>query len=483
MTSARASVETHVALDALASGPLAGVQIAHFDEVEREARAVAALNAITAAGCESLDQADIAHCDVLLVAGASLIDEAPMAALAARQVARRGGKVFVVGPIERYLNDVATVISTAPTQIAAALASLTAKLGATGGEGLDAAANALGSAQRPGILLGSDLMDGPAYVAGAALAKAVRVRQAATRFGCLFPGPNGFGATAMARSGLAGILADLAAGKLRAAVLVECEVSSWDAKAVAALRKLDLLMVLDYLPGTLHEAAHVFLPTTVTYESQGSYVNRGGRLQAFAPARLPGLSVRDRVQNEDFPRDYHVAPPESSARMAWEALEALRVSAVGQPRARSLAELRTACARATPLWAPLADLQAGSEGVRLDLTALEAPASAAPAFASSGDGLAVYRMDRTLGSELLSRVSAPIQKMAGPALAYVSAADAQRFGNGGSTALTLNGATIEFAVRVHATVPAGTLLLSRDVAWPAGTAQGAVARIASLATA
>jgi NADH-quinone oxidoreductase subunit G len=482
VTSPRASVETHLALEALASGPLAGAKVAHFDEVERESRAVAALNAVTSAGCEPLDQGDIEHCDVLLIAGTSLVDEAPMAALAARQVARRGGKVFVVGPIERYLNDEATVIPTPPGKLAGALEAIAGKLGGAGGEGLDAAAAALGKAQRPGILLGSDLMDGPAFTAGAALAKALHSRQSATRFGCLFPGPNGFGAAAASTgANLGSILADLTAGKLRAAVLVECEVSSWDPKAIAALRKLDQLTVLDYLAGTLHDAAHVFLPTTVTYESQGCYVNRGGRLQAFAPALTPGLSVRERVQGEDFPRDYRVAPPESAARMAWEALEGLREAAAGQPRARSLGELRHEIARTQKTWAALAEIQPGSEGTRL--ASIEAARAEVPAFAASGDGLAVYRMDRTLGSELLSSLSAPIRKMAGPAVAYVSPADAQKLGIKDSAALTLNGATIEVAVRVHATVAPGTLLLARDAKWPASTAQGAITRIAALATA
>jgi hypothetical protein len=92
-------------------------------------------------------------------------------------------------------------------------------------------------------------------------------------------------------------------------------------------------------------------------------------------------------------------------------------------------------------------------------------------------------MDRTLGSELLSRVSAPVRKMAGPPIAYVSPADASRWGGGDTVALNVNGATIEVVARVHDHVPAGTLLLARDADWPAGAAQGVAARVASLATA
>src|SRR5205814_2069937 len=72
---------------------------------------------------------------VLLVAGTSLVDEAPLAALAARQVARRGGAVFVLAPFERYLGDVAHVTPAHPAHLAGLLADIQAKLGATGGDG------------------------------------------------------------------------------------------------------------------------------------------------------------------------------------------------------------------------------------------------------------------------------------------------------------------------------------------------------------
>ena len=52
-----------------------------------------------------------------LIAGTSLVDEAPLAALAARQCARAGGRVFVLNAGEAYLNDVAQVAPTPPARL------------------------------------------------------------------------------------------------------------------------------------------------------------------------------------------------------------------------------------------------------------------------------------------------------------------------------------------------------------------------------
>ncbi len=69
VTSDRATLEAHAALESLATGVLAGARVSHFDDPDREARSLAALGALKHAGAEPLDQGIIAHADVLLVAG------------------------------------------------------------------------------------------------------------------------------------------------------------------------------------------------------------------------------------------------------------------------------------------------------------------------------------------------------------------------------------------------------------------------------
>ena len=484
VTSSRASVETHAALQALAQGPLAGARIAHFDDPGREMRAIAALGSLAAAGCAPLDQSDIGQCDVLLVAGASLVDEAPLAALAARQVQRRGGQVFVLNAGETYLRDVAHVMPVHPAMLARELQAIASKLGGEASDATGLAARALGAAKRPGILLGSDLLDGPAFAAGTALAQAVKARGGAARFGYLFPGPNGVGAAAMSREpALGAILEDLAQGKLRAALLVECETGAWDAKATAALGSLDRLVVLDYLAGALHGAASVFLPTTPTYESEGTYVNRAGRLQAFARAKSPGLPVSQQINGTSFARQYRVAPVLGDVRMAWQVLEQLREQTIGKPESRDLSTVRSGLARTNPLWAPLKDIDAGADGTLLDLATVSNAAAQVPAFDTGAAGLAVFRLDRTLGSEVLSRRSVPMQKMSGAPSGLLSPADAKKFGVNGAIVLTIGGHAIEMTVHVHEGVPEGMLLVPRDIEWPASAHQGATGTVVAHAMA
>ena len=479
ITSSRASLETHFALQQLADGPLAGAAISHFDDPERETRAIASLAALEAAGAEALEQSDLAHCDVLMIAGASLVDEAPLAALAARQCARRGGRVFVLGPIERYLNDVATVIPTHPAALADALKSL-AYPGSTGA--LGEVCGALQRAARPGLLVGHDLVDGAALTAAADLAKSLKAAGAAIRFGALFSGPNGYGAAAMSKSAtLAGILSGLEAGTFQAAVVVESEWSSWSPRSRQALERLPVLIVLDYLAGPLAEKAKTFFPTDATYESNGTYVNRAGRMQGFAAVRVPGRSAIEEIHDHSFRRTYQRQTNEGGARMAWEVLESLRAHASGKPGARDFGALRESVAASHAMWRPLRGVRAGDEGTPVDRTQ-PAPATATvPAFTRE-PGLQLFRMDRTLGSETLSRRSEPMRKMAGPPVALLSPADAARLSIKSRLSLEVDGATVELAASSHAGVAMGLVLVPRDIEWPIIPRQGAAVRAAAVQT-
>jgi NADH-quinone oxidoreductase subunit G len=505
VTSARASVETHAALEALASGPLEGVRVVHFDDPDREARARAALRALATAEAQPLEQSDIPHCDALIVAGVSLVDEAPLAALAVRQAARRGARVFVLNAGERYLHDVAEkLMPIHPARLADDLGAIGAAIGGNTGaatsNGSDEAAaraiaSALVAAERPGILVGCDLVDGPTIAAGALIARVLATAGKQPRLGYVFPGPNGFGAAAMARgASLAETLDELTAGRLRAVVMVESDASEWSCEARDALAGLDLLVTLDYVDTPVSAAAHVFLPTSATYESSGCYVNRAGRVQAFAPARRPGVSVPEMIQNGSFPRTPRLEPPASDARAAWVAIETLRELTIGKPEARDLENLRAALGRERPEWQPMRNAVPGHGGVVLDPTTLVADRGgdgvaprgqrtrmASFAFPRPEQGLAIYRAERTLGSEMLSRRSPAMRKMAGAPVALLSKADAERLGVRGRAALEVSGRVVEVETRALASVPAGIVLVPRDVEWPFKIEPGATVRVAAAA--
>jgi NADH-quinone oxidoreductase subunit G len=330
-------------------------------------------------------------------------------------------------------------------------------------------------------LLGSDLLDGPAFAAGAELAESLKRVGKSPRLGYLFPGPNAFGAAVLSRKAeLQEILQELESGRLRALVVVESELAAWGAAAHHALGKLELLVVLGYLPGALSEAAHIFFPTAVTYESNGIYVNRAGRAQAFAQARVPSASVEELISHEKFPRTPRLAPPASEARPGWWALEALRELSVGKPTARTLPQLRAVLKRSNELWRRLDEAVPGGPGVALDSTLLPDKAPGLGSFGHAEGALMLFRSDRTLGSEVLSRRSAAMRKMAGPPVALISPQDAERLSVNGDVTIEVSGHTLRLPAKVRATVPPGALIVPRDAEWPARVTQGTVVRAAAI---
>src|SRR5262249_4787600 len=261
----------------------------------------------------------------------------------------------------------------------------------------------------------------------------------------------------------------------------ECDASEWTPVVRDALKRLALVITLDHLAGPLADGAHVFLPATTSYESHGAFVNRAGRAQAFAPDRVPSESVIELIRNETFPRQPRLTPPDSDAHPSWWALERLRAQTLGKPEVRDLAGVRAGLASTHAFWQPLRGLAAGGRGVTLDVSSLKIEAPSIAPF-SSARGLAVFRVDRTLGSEVLSRRSEPTRRMAGDPVAHLSIADAARSRIDGRIAIEAGGHTIEIDARASRTVPEGVVLVPRDVEWPAPIEPGIVATVGSRAT-
>ena len=86
-------------------------------------------------------------------------------------------------------------------------------------------------------------------------------------------------------------------------------------------------------------------------------------------------------------------------------------------------------------------------------------------------------MDRTLGSEVLSRRSKPMQTMAGPATAWVSPVDAERMSVRGRVVIDAGGSAVELAARPWPTVPEGVIIVPREVEWPITPRQGASVKV------
>src|SRR5204862_356252 len=137
-------------------------------------------------------------------------------------------------------------------------------------------------------------------------------------------------------------------GALRAAVVVESDLPALGPAIVRALAALELLVVVDHVPGPLADAAHVLLPAATSYETDGVFVNRAGRAQAFAASAVAGEPVGRLVHDDLFPRQPRHAPPRGDVRPSWWTLEGLREAAAGQPAARTLEALRAELAARHP---------------------------------------------------------------------------------------------------------------------------------------
>jgi hypothetical protein len=192
--------------------------------------------------------------------------------------------------------------------------------------------------------------------------------------------------------------------------------------------------------------------------------------------RTPGVSVTARIMGGAFPRDPRHVPPAADARPAWWVLEELRAWTPGDRPPRDLESLRLAIAQGP--FARLAEASPGAAGAQVDLAAAPArPGHPVPGFPEPGDGLSLFRLERTLGSETLSRRSEPMRRMAGPPVAIVAADDDHPAGSHARLAVELGAdAVLELEARHDASVPPGVLLVPRDLAMPS-LPQGQVVRV------
>jgi NADH-quinone oxidoreductase subunit G len=80
------------------------------------------------------------------------------------------------------------------------------------------------------------------------------------------------------------LLDRIQSGAVRGLICLECDpfLDHPDPGRVeAAFARLEFLAVLDSLPGQAARRADVLLPTRVPAESDGTFVNQEGRMQAF----------------------------------------------------------------------------------------------------------------------------------------------------------------------------------------------------------
>jgi NADH-quinone oxidoreductase subunit G len=294
---------------------------------------------------------EVEKADFVLSVGADPINEAPMLAMAMRQARRNGADIVVIDsrpvalPLEfvhlpadiddmnamiGYLIKTAAdgeTIASYGESANGLLDGLPAGMPVAGNqkETFTAAAEALKNSQRPVVVCGTDVVSEltPALAADLALLLGGGGKQAGLFY--LLPGANAFGAGLFSdeKTSLLNIVEAIESGEVTCLILVECDPFFLfpDRKRLqAALDRLDLLIVLDYLKTDVTQKAQIFLPSTTIYEADGIFVNQEGRAQMVRQAYDGGTPIIESGGGDHPPRIYGKGVPGSGPKPAWRVL-------------------------------------------------------------------------------------------------------------------------------------------------------------------
>ncbi len=461
--SPRASVEANGSL-ALWARAIGSEQLA-FDphpQRDRSARTLAA-----GLGDLARSQEEIRSSDCLVLIGADPLNEGPMLAVAIRQAVRAGALVVSLDPRPVELPCPAAHLPLLPEQLPTALSALAA--GDFSGFSrqersvLEGLALRLGAARRPILLGGADLLGSAGIEALLAAAAALSRPERPCGASVLLAAPNSFGAALQAAGGpdcdtlLDGILA----GTVRTLICLENDpfLDHPDPGRVeAALARLELLAVLDCVPGPAGHRAAILLPTTVVAESDGCFVNQEGRLLAFARVFDPGLPIRVTGAGDHPPRSFRTDTPGDQPHPAWAILAAL---AGINP---SLPELRRALAAADPRFAGLAGIAPDDGGRRVTgRGVLPPPAECSYPHCVPEGTLRLLPVESFAGSELFASLSAPLAPLRSEPTVVLHAADGARLGlaDGDPARLTTALGHLPVMVRLSERMASGLVIAPR----------------------
>ncbi len=352
----RASLETNWLLSQWARelGGRPPVFSAHGGR-QATARAVAA-SKVPLASLEQVRQSDF-----VLVAGCDPLSEAPMLAVALRQVVRNGGQVFVYDPRAVELPCEFDHQAVTPLELHEFLND--------GGADGRHMRELLQQAKSPVLVGGGDLLGAYGMVQLQSLAERLGSAERTCLIYPVLAGPDSYAAGLLADDRGETLLERLESGKVRMLVCVETDPlleSSAPGRIAELLTGLEQLVVLDYLPTAVAKDADLFIPTRTPLECDGSFINNEGRVQAFARVLEPGIPLAQENQGGHPSREFSTTTPGAEP---WAAIDALQ-SLLSQNL--SLAELRARIVADVHHLQGLAQLEAGHPGYQLSGGAINA---------------------------------------------------------------------------------------------------------------
>jgi NADH-quinone oxidoreductase subunit G len=449
---------------------------------------------------------EIERSDFIIAIGVDPINEAPMLALAMRQACCNGATVVLIDPRPVFLPHGFVHVPVVPREIGMCLGTLIkAAVSRSTAEELCSAALRfydaipadypldplidnrlkelaiqLRQSCRPVLICGTDIVPEtmPALAADHTLLLHAARGQAGLFY--LLPGANGFGAALLSSGSkdFTSILETIEDGTVRALILVENDpfrVFPDRQRLEQAISKLDLLLVLDYVPSEAAHYAHIMLPTRTLFESQGGFINQEGRLQFVRPVHLGGIPIVQISAGQHPPRSFRPDIPGAEARPAWMALAELapdhfplETQALQRTIWEWLAQKDPLFAQAQPLGESEMEVKLalsrdqGNEFTLTDPTLPETPSSRA-------DELELLLVEWTFGTEELSSYSKPTQQVEQTPRLFMQEQDAARLRlkTGDRVSMGLDEGSLELELRVVENMAQGIMVVPRhrELAW------------------
>jgi NADH-quinone oxidoreductase subunit G len=478
VVSPRCSLETlAVAVQACRQNAWTGPAVAHTTrQVD---------NLKTAVGCLepelAVSMTDLSNARDVLVVGVDPINEAPMLALALRQVHRHGGRVTVIDPRGVALPFKFDHWAVQPSCVTAALETLSqqfdsGQVSSTATSAYAAELEAypvkvlakrLNSSPRPVIVCGTDIVSPADIKMAAVLARALcRTHVKAGLFYALC-GANAFttGLIHEAPLSTGQIVTGIEAGRIRG--LVAVDVDLWRGfpnrhRLIAALERLEHLTVLDYVDTPLVQVADAFIPTQTIYESGGSWINNEGRLQTADALIAGGEPIAITGAGDHPPRIFEKSTPGGAPLPAWQGLLAL-----AGDNDDLAAETMDAAVRELHPCVRLPLRNGVGRRVRLVLSSVsEAIGSETDGHDVAGqpdDRIMLLLVDWTFGTETLSAMSPTVKQVVAPPAASLHPDTAQRLGLADEKGITVStgGAELSLSLQLDPRVAPGVMVVPR----------------------
>ncbi|MEJ2165313.1 MAG: NADH-quinone oxidoreductase subunit NuoG [Desulfobacterales bacterium] len=440
--------------------------------------------------------------DFILCVGADPINEAPMLALAMRQAQRNGAEIVVMDPrpvslpldfkhLPAAVEDLSPLIGLfIKTAVEPGTAAAYGKNAVKFFEGLpdrnlidgypedflSAATDGLENSKRPVIVCGAELLSVQGLGMAADLALFLRTADKNAGLFYLLPGANAFGAGLLSddQASMLDIVEAIEKHEVKALILVESDalIHFPDRQRLEqALNALDLVIVLDYLNSDALPKAHIFIPSTTLYESDGIFINQEGRAQLVRQAFNGGVPIVQSGGGKHPPRNYGTGIPGAESRPAWQTLTKLAEGKIA-PEVKTLPAASTRWLAAIDPGLADVDSAAGipEEGIRInnpdvktDLRFRTDDFSRPDEHRPSTGYLKIITADLTFGTEVLSSYSECLRELEAQPAVILHTSDAASLDlvDGDTVAVQTEKGRLEAKLKVVENMAAGVLVVPR----------------------